>query len=87
MTARLIPAATVTVALDDVSVDQLCFEHALSVLRDRRAAGRLAGYVEATLAANPGLAAHGAALLLGTTVQLPEFEVAAGRAVERLWPE
>jgi len=87
VSARIIPARTVTVALEDVTADLVCFEYALSVLRDRRQAGRLQGYVEATLAANPGLAGSDTMLPLGQTVHLPEFviEAEAGTHTVRLW--
>lgn len=73
--ARIIPATEIVVPLEDMTLDLVCFEHALSVLRDRRAAGRLNGYVEAVLDANPGLAATGAILPLGALVRLPEFRL------------
>jgi len=84
--ATIIPAATVTVTLEDVMIDQLCFDYAASVLRDRRRAGRLKGYVEATLEANPGVAALGMVLPLGRTIHLPEFSISTdpGDTV-RLW--
>jgi len=88
MSARVIPAASVTVELEDVSLDLVCFDHAFAVLRDRRAAGRLRGYIEATLDANPGLAGLGVILPRGTVVRLPEFAVEeAGTAVRRLWDD
>ena len=88
MNAQIVPAAIVTVELEDVSVDLVCFDHAYAVLRDRRAAGRLRGYIEATLDANPGLAGLGAILPRGTVVRLPEFDIEeTGAAVRRLWDE
>lgn len=85
---RVLPAKEVLVSSEDVSVEQICFEHALSVLRSRRAANIIKGYVEATLAHNPGLAARGMVLPLGITVRLPEFAVTeeAPRVV-RLWDD
>ena len=88
MSARVIPSATATVELEDMTVDLICFDHAVAVLRDRRAAGRLRGYVEATLDANPGLAGLGVILPRGTVVRLPEFVVEEqATAVRRLWDE
>lgn len=84
-TATVIPAATVTVALEDASVDLVCFEHARAVLGDARQAGRLTAYVTATLKANPGLAALGPILPLGTVIALPEFVIERPRAAVRLW--
>lgn len=82
----IIPATQHTVKLEDVSVDLLCYQYAFSVLRDRHTAGKLKGYVEATLEANPGLASHGALIALGTVVNLPEFVIAKpDRTVRRLW--
>lgn len=83
---RIIPAAEATVRVEDATLDLLCFDHAARVLGDRRAAGKLAAYVEATYAANPGLAAHGPILPLGLVVALPEFAVEepTSNAV-RLW--
>lgn len=84
--ARIIPATDVIVPLEDMTLDLVCFQHALSVLRDRRAAGRLHGYVEAALDANPGLAAAGAILPLGAVVRLPEFRLEEdGLQTVRLW--
>jgi phage tail protein X len=85
MAARVIPAATITVELDDTMLDQLCFEHALGVLRDRRQAGRLTGYVEAVLAANPGLADEAILLPRGRVVHLPEFVIETANETVRLW--
>lgn len=85
-TARVLPAATITVTLEDVMIDQLCFEYAASVLRDRHQAGKLAGYVEATLAANPGLSNVGTLLPRGQVVKLPEFVIETEKsAAVRLW--
>jgi len=79
------PAIAVTVAVEDATVEGICFEYAQAVLKDVRRAGRLAGYVEATLDTNPGLAALGPILPLGTVVDLPEFVVSDKRTVVRLW--
>ena len=88
MSARIIPAATVMVALEDVTVDLLCFEQAFAALKDRRMAGRLSGYVEATFAANPGLADHGPLLPRGLRVNLPAFRVEEpDRTPQRLWDD
>lgn len=87
MTATVIPAATRVIDLEDMSIDLVCFHQALTALGDRRAAGRLQGYVEATLQANPGLAAMGLLLPLGTLVRLPEFVIQTpiNTASTRLW--
>lgn len=84
MVARIIPATTITVDQEDIILDQLCFEHAYSALRDRVQAGKLAGYVEATLLANPGIADH-VILPFGMTVQLPEFSIQTETSIKRLW--
>lgn len=82
----IIPATQHTVELEDISVDLLCYQHAFSVLRDRRIAGKLKGYVEATLEANRGLAGHGVLIAIGTVVNLPEFVIAKlDQTVRRLW--
>jgi phage tail protein X len=73
--ANTIPAVTVVVTREDVTVELLCFEQALSALGDRRRAGKLWSYVQATLEANPGLAARGILLPLGTRVSLPLFRI------------
>lgn len=83
----LLPAASVIVTLEDLTLDMICFEHAFSVLRDRRTAGRLRPYVEATMAANPGLPAAGTALPLGAVVRLPAFVLADETAAVRLWDD
>lgn len=82
-----LPETTVTVTLDDMSVDLVCFEHAMLALGDRRAAGRLLwAYVAATLEANPGLAGLGDMLPIGTVIRLPRHEAQPSRApTKRLW--
>jgi phage tail protein X len=87
MKARLIPAARATVTVEDATVDLVCFDHAFRALGDAKAAGRLDGYVEAVLEANPGLADLGLVLPLGTVIELPEFaiEEQAAAATGRLW--
>jgi len=88
MTARIIPAASVVVELDDVMIDQLCFQYLFSVLRDRSLAGRIRGYVEATLAANPSLADRAVVLPRGLKVALPEFIIESEvRGTVRLWDD
>uniref|UniRef100_UPI00235F5B89 tail protein X n=1 Tax=Bartonella sp. MM73XJBT.G TaxID=3019097 RepID=UPI00235F5B89 len=54
-----IPAKQLVVELEDMSLDLICYHHALSVLGDRRQAGSLRGYCEATLEANPEIAKYG----------------------------
>lgn len=67
-------AATLQVmARDGDTVDQLCWRHL----------GRTAGVTEATLAANPGLAAH-ARLSAGALVELVT-DVTATRETVNLW--
>lgn len=81
-----LPAATCIIETEDMTVDLVCFNHAFACLRNRVQAGKLKGYVEATLEANPGLATKGAILPLLTIVKLPEFVVAAPQTqVKRLW--
>jgi phage tail protein X len=88
MSATVIPAATRFVELEDLSIDLICFEHAFKTLRDRNAAGRLDGYLEATLAANPGLSRQGAIVPYATIVHLPEFLVqTSDTQTVRLWDE
>lgn len=83
----VIPAAIATVTTEDATVDLVAFAHAAAVLRDRRAAGKLSGYVEAVYEANPGLAGAATILPLGTRIALPEFTVAATSRTPRLWDE
>lgn len=88
MAARIIPAAKLRVTVEDVTLDLVCYQHLLAILQDRLAAGRVDGYVEATLAANPNLARPDVILPLDTVVVLPEFVPAsAGGSVARLWDE
>lgn len=88
MRAIVIPAATVTVELEDMPLDLVCYEYLFRVLRDRREAGRLRGYVEATLSANHGLADKGLILPLGTVINMPEFVIEErGVQTRRLWDE
>lgn len=51
----------------------------------RRTYGDESGYVEAVLAANPGLAAKGPVLPMGTSVVLPDIEVSTETRVIKLW--
>ncbi len=83
----VIPAAVAIVTVEDATVDLVAFGHAAAVLRDRRAAGRLRGYIEAVYEANPGLAGTAAILPLGTRIMLPEFTAAATARTPRLWDE
>ena len=68
-------------------LDQLCFEQALSVLRDRKQAGSIRGYVEASLLANQGIADSGLILPLGLQVNLPEFVLETENTTVRLWDD
>jgi phage tail protein X len=86
--ATILPAATVTVEAEDMTVGLVCFDYACALLRDRKQAGKLTGYVEATLTANVGLAAKGLILPYGTVITLPEFVIeTASEQTERLWDE
>jgi phage tail protein X len=87
MSARIIPAAIATVRAEDATLDLVCFEHALSALGDRRMAGKIKGYVEATFEANPGLADLGLILPRGTVVKLPEFVIQTSVPAKRLWDD
>lgn len=81
-----LPASTITVERDDASLDLICFEHAFSLLGDRKRAGKLTGYFEAVLDANPGLSDFGTIIPKGTTIKLPEFGVSAkAPQTVRLW--
>jgi phage tail protein X len=78
MSATIIPAGTRVIEFEDLS--------AFKALNDRRVAGKLDGYVEATLEANPSVADRGILLPLGSTIFLPEFTIrAASTSVVRLW--
>lgn len=80
-----IPARTVIIMVEDSTIDLVCFEVALSALGDPVKAGQLPGYVQATLEANPGLAAH-IVLPLHTRIALPQYEVPAPQVqTQRLW--
>ncbi|WP_330167517.1 tail protein X [Bartonella grahamii] len=81
-----IPAKRVVVELEDMSLDLICFHHAMAVLGDRRQAGLLKGYLEATLEANPEIAKYGMLLPRGLKVFLPEFVLSNPQSmVKRLW--
>ncbi|WP_142416965.1 tail protein X [Bartonella massiliensis] len=81
-----IPAKQFVIELEDMSLDLICYHHALSVLGDRRQAGLLKGYLEATLEANPEIAGYGAFLPRGLKVFLPEFvSCEKNSVVKRLW--
>ena len=81
-----LPPAKVEVTKEDMTIGLVCFDYAYALLGDRKRAGKLRGYVEATIEANPGLTRHGFLLPLGTIVQLPEFVIEEqGQQTERLW--
>ncbi|WP_375663121.1 tail protein X [Bartonella sp. CL266QHHD] len=81
-----IPEKHVIVELEDMSLDLLCFHHVMAVFRDRRQAGLLKGYLEATLEANPEIAKYGVFLPRGLKVILPEFvSQEKNSMVKRLW--
>lgn len=84
-TARLIPAGTVRVDHEDATLDLICFQYAFAALGDRKQAGKLRGYLEATYEANPGLAELGLVVPLGTTIQMPEFIISTEIKIVRLW--
>jgi phage tail protein X len=86
--AIVLPAAKVRVDAEDMTVDLVCFDYAYGVLRDRKRAGKISGYVEATLSANPGLAGRGPILPFGARISLPEFAIESEeQSVARLWDE
>lgn len=85
MMPRVIPAGEFTVYSEDMSLDLVCFEYALRWLKDRKTAGTLKGYLEATYEANPGLAAHGLLLPCGIKVKMPELIISNENKIERLW--
>lgn len=81
-----IPEKHLVVALEDMSLDLICFQHAMAVLGDRSQVGFLKGYLEATLEANRGVARYGALLPRGLKVILPEFvSQEKNSVVKRLW--
>ncbi|WP_455475441.1 tail protein X [Bartonella sp. B12(2025)] len=81
-----IPEKRLFVELEDMSLDLLCYEHAVSVLGDRTQVRALEGYLEATLSANLGLAQYGYFLPRGLSVVLPEFILLEKKStVKRLW--
>ncbi|WP_267221786.1 tail protein X [Novosphingobium clariflavum] len=68
---------TTATALDGDTVDAICW----------RELGRTRGVTEQVLALNPGLAALGTRLPVGTVVQLPDVATAAPAILEtvKLW--
>ncbi|WP_375673772.1 tail protein X [Bartonella sp. TS82HLJMH] len=81
-----IPEKHVVVELEDMSLDLICFHHAMAVFRDRIQVGALNGYLEATLEANPEIAKYGVLLPRGLKVILPEFVLYNPQStVKRLW--
>lgn len=86
MSGITIPAARVKVTVEDATLDLVCFKHLVSCLRDRHAAGRVRGYVEAVVLANPGLAGLELILPFGIEIALPEFTVSSSSTeTVRLW--
>lgn len=63
------------IALQGDTVDLLCMRHL----------GRTAGITEAVLDQNPGLAALGPVLPMGTAVYLPDTAPAAPQTLHQLW--
>ncbi|EJF79563.1 hypothetical protein MCO_01129 [Bartonella sp. DB5-6] len=81
-----IPEKRVVVELEDMSLDLICFQHAMAVLREHIQVGAVSGYLESTLEANPEIAKYGALLPRGLTVLLPEFALHNPQSmVKRLW--
>ncbi|WP_273783605.1 tail protein X [Bartonella sp. AU15XJBT] len=81
-----IPEKHLVVELEDMSLDLICFQHAMAVLGDRFQVGAIKGYCEATLQVNPGIAGYGALLPRGLKVILPEFVLSNPQSVvRRLW--
>ncbi|EJF87192.1 tail protein X [Bartonella rattimassiliensis] len=81
-----IPEKHLVVTLEDMSLDLLCFQHAMAVLGAKSQVGFLKGYLEATLETNPGIAGYGALLPRGLKVILPEFVCQEKNSVvKRLW--
>ncbi|WP_375616999.1 tail protein X [Bartonella sp. AP58NXGY] len=81
-----IPENHLVVELEDMSLDLICFHHAMAVLGDRSQVGGLNGYLEATLEANPEIAKYGVFLPRGLKVILPEFvSQEKNSVVKRLW--
>lgn len=85
MTVRLIPAGSITVKLEDTTLDLVCYDYAMHWIGDRIEISRLRGYLEATYAANPGLARLGILLPLGTIIAMPEMTISSEIRTVRLW--
>ncbi|MEN5279274.1 tail protein X [Brucella sp. TWI432] len=85
MTARLIPAGRFLIDAEDMTLDLACFQYAYRWLGNRKQAGKLGGFLEATYEANPGLAELGLILPLGTTINMPEFTISTEVRTVRLW--
>lgn len=67
--------ATTVTAMQGDTVDAICARHL----------GSTAGVTEATYALNPGLAALGPVLPIGTRVQLPEATAQPTTTLVQLW--
>ncbi|MCZ2159049.1 tail protein X [Bartonella sp. 220] len=81
-----LPEKHIVVELEDMSLDLICYQHAMAVLKDRAQVGALKGYLEATLRANPEIAKYGVLLPRGLKVTLPEFVLSNPQSmVKRLW--
>ncbi|WP_273794363.1 tail protein X [Brucella intermedia] len=85
MSVRLIPAGTVTVDLEDVTLDLACYDYLMRWTGDRVQVAKLKGYLEATYAANPGLARLGIVLPRGTVITMPEMTISTEIKTVRLW--
>ncbi len=85
MTVRLIPAGTVTVELEDVTLDLACYDYLMRWTSDRVQVAKLKGYLEATYSANPGLARLGLVLPRGTVITMPEMTISTEIKTVRLW--
>jgi phage tail protein X len=62
-------------AMQDDTVELICYRHY----------GYTAGITETVLANNPGLAAHGPVLPMGTAVLLPKIETQQKQTIINLW--
>ncbi|WP_273792367.1 tail protein X [Brucella anthropi] len=85
MTVRNIPGGTVTVDLEEKTLDLVCYEYLMKWIGNRIAVSKIKGYLEATYAANPGIADLGIVLPRGTVITMPEMVISSETDTVRLW--
>lgn len=78
----------VDIVVKDVAmpVEEIAWKYRLEALGgDKEKAAQLSGFVEQIYVLNPGLAALGPEIPVGTTITMPALDSATGPTPNRLW--